>query len=343
MSDEQVMQFALSLAKSGSNQTSPNPLVGCVITKNEEIIGFGAHLKFGEAHAEINALKIAGERAEGSKVYVTLEPCSHVGQTGPCVEALIRAQVAHVFIATLDPNPLVAGRGVRRLEEAGITVSIGLCEEEAKALNEAFFYYISHRLPYVTLKQAISLDGKITAEIGKQTAITGRLVQKDVHYTRSTHDAILVGSNTICIDDPSLTNRCSTSNKQPIRIVIDRDGKVPNSAKVFNDKTALTWLFTTKSRKLAGVRTFMIEDCSLRNVLRKLADEGIMTLYVEAGCKMADAFLQQQFVQKMIIYIAPKLLGTNALSMTTIALQEAFTFTKVEKIGEDIKLTMMMK
>lgn len=242
MSDEQVMQFALSLAKSGSNQTSPNPLVGCVITKNEEIIGFGAHLKFGEAHAEINALKIAGERAEGSKVYVTLEPCSHVGQTGPCVEALIRAQVAHVFIATLDPNPLVAGRGVRRLEEAGITVSIGLCEEEAKALNEAFFYYISHRLPYVTLKQAISLDGKITAEIGKQTAITGRLVQKDVHYTRSTHDAILVGSNTICIDDPSLTNRCSTSNKQPIRIVIDRDGKVPNSAKVFNDKTALTWL-----------------------------------------------------------------------------------------------------
>ncbi|WP_042473035.1 bifunctional diaminohydroxyphosphoribosylaminopyrimidine deaminase/5-amino-6-(5-phosphoribosylamino)uracil reductase RibD [Bacillus ndiopicus] len=341
MNDEQIMQFALNLAKSGSNQTSPNPLVGCVITKNEEIVGFGAHLKSGEAHAEINALKIAGEKAKGANVYVTLEPCSHVGRTGPCVEALIQAQVAHVFIATLDPNPLVAGQGVRRLEEAGITVSVGLYEDEAKAINEAFFYYIVHRLPYVTLKQAISIDGKIAAEKGKQTAITGQQVQEDVHYARSIHDAILVGSNTVCIDNPSLTNRLSTSNKQPIRVVIDRDGKVPSSAKIFNDKMTQTWLFTSKPRNLVGVRTFVIEDCSLQNILRTLADEGVMTLYVEAGCQLADVFLQQRLVQKMIIYIAPKLLGDDALSMAT--LQGTFTFTEVEKIGEDIKLTMTMK
>ncbi|WPK10920.1 bifunctional diaminohydroxyphosphoribosylaminopyrimidine deaminase/5-amino-6-(5-phosphoribosylamino)uracil reductase RibD [Lysinibacillus louembei] len=341
MNDEQAMQFALNLAKSGSNQTSPNPLVGCVITNNQEVVGFGAHLKSGEAHAEINALKIAGEKAKGANVYVTLEPCSHVGRTGPCVEALIKAQVAHVFIATLDPNPLIAGSGARRLEEAGITVSIGLCEDGAKAINEAFFYYIVHRLPYVTLKQAISIDGKINAEKGQRTAITGKEVQKDVHYARSIHDAILVGSNTVCIDNPSLTNRLSSSNKQPIRVVMDRDGKVPSAAKVFNDKMAQTWLFTSKARNLSGVRTFVIEDCSLRNILRTLADEGIMTLYVEAGSQMADVFLQQRFVQKMIIYIAPKLLGSGALSMAT--LQEEFIFTDVEKIGEAIKLTMTMK
>lgn len=272
MNDKQIMQFAIDLAKSGSNQTAPNPLVGCVITKDQEIIGFGAHLKAGEAHAEINALKIAGEKAQGATVYVTLEPCSHIGQTGPCVEALIQAQVTHVFIATLDPNPLVAGRGVQRLEEAGITVSVGLCEHEARALNEAFFYYISQRLPYVTLKQAISLDGKITAEKGKQTAITGRQVQEDVHNARAVHDAILVGSNTVCIDDPSLTNRLGTSMKRPIRVVIDREGKVPSSAKVLNDNIAPTWLFTAKPRYFAGVRTFVIADCSLRNILRILAD-----------------------------------------------------------------------
>lgn len=343
MNDEQMMQFALNLAKAGSNQTSPNPLVGCVITKNQEIIGFGAHLKAGEAHAEINALKIAGEKARGATVYVTLEPCSHIGQTGPCVEALIQAQVGHVFIATLDPNPLVAGQGVRRLKEAGITISVGLCEHEARALNEAFFYYISQRLPYVTLKQAISLDGKITAEKGKQTAITGQQVQEDVHHTRAMHDAILVGSNTVCIDDPSLTNRLGTLTKQPIRVVIDRAGNVPSSAKLLNDNVAPTWLFTATPRCFAGIRTFVIADCSLHNILRILADEGIMTVYVEAGCQMADAFLQQRLVQKMILYIAPKLLGAEALSMATRALQGAFTFTEVEKIGEDIKLTLTMK
>ena len=343
MTEQHFMQFALQLAQTGKNQTSPNPLVGCVITKGEDIIGFGAHLKAGDAHAEVNALKIAGDKAEGANVYVTLEPCNHIGKTGACVDALIKAKVAHVFIATLDPNPLVAGKGARRLEEAGIAVSIGLCETEAKALNAPFFHFISQHQPYVTLKQAISLDGKITASEGEQTFITGKKVKEDVHLARAHHDAILVGTNTVCIDDPSLTNRLGTTKKQPIRVIIDRFSKIPATATVFNDKAAPTWLFTTEAKELEHVRVFVLENCSLGNILRRLADEGVMTLYVEAGCGIADAFLQQGFVQKMITYVAPKLLGNDALPMVTSALPRPFTFNEVERIGEDIKITMTVK
>src|SRR5699024_5197416 len=193
LNDVDYMQFALTLARKASGQTSPNPLVGAVIVKNDEIVGFGAHLKAGEAHAEAHAIKMTGAKAKGATMYGTLEPCSHDGKTAPCADLLIETGIKRVVIACQDPNEKVAGKGVEKLRQAGIIVEAGILQEEAEALNQIFFHYIQTKTPYVTVKSAVSLDGKTATATGESKWITGEDARLDVHHYRHTHDAILVG------------------------------------------------------------------------------------------------------------------------------------------------------
>lgn len=244
MQDEDYMRLALDLAKSTQGQTSPNPVVGAVIVKNHQIIGMGAHLKAGEPHAEVHAIGMAGEKAKGATLYVTLEPCSHFGKTPPCSNLVIATGIKKVFVATTDPNPQVAGTGIERMRQAGIEVEIGLLQEEAREVNKLFFYNIRTGLPYVTLKSAVSLDGKTATITGESKWITGEEARADVHQLCHEHDAILVGVNTVLIDDPSLTARIKNGAKNPIRVILDTHLRTPLNAKVINDKAAPTWIVT---------------------------------------------------------------------------------------------------
>lgn len=236
MNDQYYMDFAIDLAKRVSGQTSPNPVVGAVIVKHGEIVGFGAHLKAGEAHAEVQAIKMAGlEKTSGATVYVTLEPCSHFGKTPPCSNLLIESRVKRVVIASVDPNPLVAGEGIKKLQDAGIETVVGVCQEKALALNEVFFHYIKTNTPFVTLKTAASLDGKTATYSGESKWITGPDARLDVHHYRHKHDAILVGVETVIKDNPSLTTRLPSGGKNPIRVILDTSLRIPIHSNVLTD------------------------------------------------------------------------------------------------------------
>ena len=222
MSDEDYMREALRLARNALGRTSPNPLVGAVVVREGRIVGAGWHRKAGTPHAEVHALAMAGSLAQGATVYVTLEPCSHHGRTGPCAEALVQAGVSRVVIGMQDPNPLVAGRGIAILEKAGIDVTCGILEEEAKALNEVFLKWILQREPFVVLKTAMTLDGKITTSTGESRWITNEASRQRSHELRDIYDAILVGIGTVLADDPSLTTRLPGGlGKNPLRVILD--------------------------------------------------------------------------------------------------------------------------
>lgn len=240
MDDLTFMQTALSLAKTIVEQTNPNPPVGAVIVKDGQTVGMGAHLKAGEAHAEVHALGMAGERTKGATLYVTLEPCSHFGRTPPCANLIIEKGVDRVVIATLDPNNKVTGKGVEKLRNSGIQVDVGILAKEAHTLNKQFFHYIRAQTPFVTLKSAMSLDGKIATVTGESRWITGEEARKDAHYYRHTHDAILVGVNTVLKDKPHLTTRLPLGGKNPIRIILDTHLHTPLEANVVTDREAKT-------------------------------------------------------------------------------------------------------
>lgn len=356
MTDEFYMNFALQLAQITEGQTNPNPVVGAVIVKDQEIVGFGAHLKAGTPHAEVNALQMAGERANGSTIYVTLEPCSHYGRTPPCANALVKAGIKRVVIASLDPNPLVAGMGVNILKNAGIEVTAGVLEDKANQLNEAFFHFIQNEVPYVTLKQAITLDGKLSSENSGGEAITGMNVQYDVHKDREANDAILVGIGTILTDNPSLTNRLGNTNKQPIRVILDTKLKTPHNAKVVTEDITTTFIFVGSEVSEEKIKWFSqahveIIQCEkptipIEKVLKELAKRNIMKLYVEGGGKVNASFLKSGYVNQVITYIAPKLIGGNkAINMigdlNIHHVKDAYMlkFKNVEMIGDDIKIT----
>ena len=238
VTDRKFMEHALTLASRARGRTSPNPMVGAVIVREGEIVGEGYHQKTGEAHAEIHALNQAKGLAEGATMYVTLEPCCHWGRTPPCTEALIRAKLANVFVAMKDPNPRVAGDGIRQLEKAGIHVQVGICETESRQLNEVFIKYITTQLPFVILKSAISLDGKIATASGESQWITSEASRGKGHEIRAQVDAILVGVGTVLQDNPSLTTRLpERKGEDPIRIVVDSQGRTPLGAKVFNPES----------------------------------------------------------------------------------------------------------
>lgn len=356
------MDFAIDLASKVAGQTSPNPVVGAVVVKNGEIVGFGAHLRAGEHHAEVNAIQMAGlEKTEGSTVYVTLEPCSHYGKTPPCSDLLIRSKVKKAVIASVDPNPLVAGKGIEKLRSAGIDVETGICQEEANLLNEVFFHFIKTKTPFVTLKTAASLDGKTATSSGESKWITGKDARLDVHQYRHKHDAILVGIGTVFADNPSLTTRLPNGGKNPIRIVLDTQLQIPIDCKLLTDQQALTWIITgcnppaNKTKMVQGLKGVKVlplatEKVDIEKVLHLLGELGITSLFVEGGATVNESFLKAHAINKVITYIAPKLIGgKNAptiiggdgyAAMSEIMELEVREFSRV---GDDLKIVSVPK
>ena len=348
-----MMQRALHLAASAGNTTSPNPKVGCVIAHGEQIVGEGFHVQAGAPHAEVHALRQAGDLARGATAYVTLEPCSHTGKTPPCANALIDAGVAEVICAMVDPNPQVAGQGLARLQAASIHTAHGLLSEQAQALNRGFLSRIQLNRPFVTLKLAASLDGKTALANGDSQWITGAAARADVHKERATRNAIITGSGTVLADNPQLNVRGVACLKQPVRVVLDRQLHSPASAQIFDTTVAPTWLFTaaeldTSAYSARGVRCFVWEDAqaadSLKFILHTLAQEGINDAWVEAGATLSAAFMQQDCVDELVLYQAPKILGKHAMDLlplqadAQVLTQESqWQTSSIEIVGNDIK------
>ncbi len=317
------MLRALELAEKGRGRTSPNPMVGAVLVKNGIIVGEGFHPQVGQAHAEIYALDVAKEKAQGASLYVNLEPCSHYGRTPPCTQALIQARVAKVHIAMLDPNPMVNGQGKKQLEAAGIATHIGECEEEAQILNEVFTHWITHKTPYVYAKYAMSLDGKIATQTGDSRWITSAPARTYVHQIRNQVDAILVGIETVLADNPQLTTRLKQENiSHPLRVILDSQGRIPLDAKILDKELpGETLLVTTKKipaqkRKSLEEKKISIEQVSseegridLQKLLQKLGEREVTSLLVEGGSQVLGSFFEKGLVNKVMAFVAPIVIG----------------------------------
>ncbi len=353
MTEEYYMNLALSLAQSAAHQTSPNPPVGAVVVKNGRILGMGAHLKAGEAHAEVNALAQAGNEAKGADIYVTLEPCAHHGKTPPCADLIIEKGLRRVFIAAVDPNPLVGGKGIEKLRNAGIEVKTGISEKAAADLLAPFFHFIQKKRPYVTIKTAVTADGKTAAHTGHSQWITSEPARKDVHLLRSEHDAILTGIGTVLLDNPLLTSRLPQGGKNPIRVLLDTHLRVPADFHIIQNKDAKTIIFcasdaqTDKQRALEehGVTVIRLPYMSIDAVLDELGKQNIMTLFVEAGAEVNASFLDIGAFNRLIMYMAPKLIGGKSAPSSFGGLggslmDEALglEFKSVEMIGPDLKI-----
>ncbi|WP_164214394.1 bifunctional diaminohydroxyphosphoribosylaminopyrimidine deaminase/5-amino-6-(5-phosphoribosylamino)uracil reductase RibD [Virgibacillus sp. YIM 98842] len=355
-SHEFYMELALKNAQAMKGQTDPNPLVGSVIVNEKRIVGVGTHLKAGEPHAEIHALRMAGDLARGGTIYVTLEPCSHHGRTGPCAEAIVQAGIKKAVIATLDPNPKVSGNGVKILQDAGIEVITGVLEEESRKMNEVFNKYIVEQKPFITLKSGITLDGKVASHTFNSKWITSEDSRHDVHQMRHENMAILVGINTALKDNPALTARIP-NGKNPLRVVLDSSLKIPLDFQLITDNQAETWIFTSqnydteKRKKLEklDVRVFetsSAESVNIPDAVERLGREGISSLMIEGGGNINASFLENQLIDKVVLYFAPKLIGgkdaPTFLEGTGIELMKnavELTDTNIEKIGKDFKFT----
>jgi diaminohydroxyphosphoribosylaminopyrimidine deaminase / 5-amino-6-(5-phosphoribosylamino)uracil reductase len=334
------MQHALDLARKASGLASPNPLVGCVIVNNGEIVGQGFHEYDGRSHAEILALKAAGEKSRGATLYVTLEPCSHTGRTGPCCDALIAAGVSRVVAAMEDPNPAVSGKGFEKLRAAGITVETGLLEEPARKLNESFACWIRTQRPFVTLKSALTLDGQLALPRGKgisakkpathssnrssATWITSEESRAEVHLMRHASDALLTGIGSVLADNPLLTDRSGLPRRRPLlRIILDSRLRLTPEARIVKTADAdllvvtRTPLTAPRCRKLkdAGVDVFRVrprrEGLDLHAVLAELGRRNILSVLLEAGSKLNGAALSAGIVHKLVLFYAPKIAGEN--------------------------------
>ncbi|MDD4239167.1 MAG: bifunctional diaminohydroxyphosphoribosylaminopyrimidine deaminase/5-amino-6-(5-phosphoribosylamino)uracil reductase RibD [Desulfotomaculaceae bacterium] len=320
--DKSNMKLALKLAARARGRTSPNPMVGAVVVKDGNIVGRGFHQKAGTPHAEIHALKEAGPKAKGATLYVTLEPCCHHGRTGPCTEAVIQAGIARAVVAMADPNPLVAGKGLKRLEEAGISVNLGILEEEARQLNEVFLKYIATRLPFVVAKAAVSLDGKIATRSGKSRWITGPEARAYGHRLRDRYDAILVGIGTILADDPALTARLpGQRSRDPVRVVLDSRGRTPPKARVLDQQSEAPTIIAVTSdapaERLAALRGEGAEvvvvnagpRVDLLELMKLLGAREITSVLIEGGAAVHGSALEAGIVDKAAWFIAPKIIG----------------------------------
>jgi diaminohydroxyphosphoribosylaminopyrimidine deaminase/5-amino-6-(5-phosphoribosylamino)uracil reductase len=337
-------------------QTYPNPLVGAVIVNDNRIVGIGAHMKAGEPHAEIHAINMAGDNVKGGTIYVTLEPCSHHGKTGPCAEAIVKAGISKVIVATLDPNPIVSGKGIKILRDAGIEVAVGVCEDESKKLNEVFNKFIIHRTPFVTVKSAITLDGKISAYTSDSKWITSENARNDVHKLRNVNSAILVGVNTVIKDNPELTTRIP-NGRNPVRVILDSTLRIPLDSKVITDKKAKTWVFTSENHSLEmkqkleslGISVFVTSGdkrVNIKDTLRILGENFLSSVLVEGGGEVNAAFFENKSVDKTVVYIAPKLIGGKTAptffeGVGIEKMSEAIELIDIEivKLGKDYRFT----
>ena len=351
--DHLLMARALRLAEHGLLTTTPNPRVGCVIVNHGEIVGEGWHEKAGEAHAEIRALQAAGAAAHGATAYVTLEPCSHYGRTAPCAEALIAAGIRRVVVAMADPNPLVSGRGLTRLEAAGITTVCGLMEEEARELNVGFVSRMTRGRPWVRLKAAASLDGKTALNDGQSQWITGNAARQDGHRWRARACAILTGIGTVGCDDPQLTVRGIDTPRQPLKIVVDSRLELSPQARLFDGNAVLIVTATGAAERIdrlrgCGAEVLVLPDrngrVDLSALMFELGRRGINELHVEAGSTLNGALLDSGLVDELLLYLAPCLIGNCARglfdlpALASLGAKKVLAVREWRQIGEDLRL-----
>jgi diaminohydroxyphosphoribosylaminopyrimidine deaminase / 5-amino-6-(5-phosphoribosylamino)uracil reductase len=355
LTDESYIKLAIEIAKKGRGNVSPNPLVGCIIVKDERIIGAGYHEKYGFNHAEINAINSAKESIEGSTLFVNLEPCSHQGLTPPCVDKIIEHKVKRVVIGTLDMNPLVCGNGVKKLKAAGVDVKAGILENDCVSLNKFFFKYITKKTPYVTLKIAQTLDGKIADRKGNSKWVSSLLSRRYVHELRTRYDAVLIGIGTVLKDKPSLTVRL-TEGRNPRRVVLDTRLKLSTEHKLFSYNSDKKLVIVTsnksrsKERKINKIRSkgaeivFAREDggkLNLKNVLKELAKLKISSVLVEGGKEVFSSFIKENLFDDLFIFISPKILGNGIPAVGDIGIKSIgkslkAKFVNAEMIGDDV-------
>lgn len=353
--DEKYMRLAMQLAGNAIGRTSPNPLVGAVIVKDNRVVGCGWHRKAGTPHAEVHALNQAGELAQGADVYVTLEPCAHYGKTPPCSKALVEAKVKNVYGGLLDLNPKVAGKGFKILEDAGIHVEYGFLQDELRKQNEVFFKWIEHKKPFIVLKAAMTLDGKIATATGQSKWITNETSRAYGYKLRDIYDGIMVGINTVIEDNPMLTARVD-GGKNPIRIVVDSSLKIDINANVVQDKSAKTIVATTDKADKDKILKLQAQDVDvivvdkdendkvdIEKLLDILGQQNICSILVEGGATLSGSFVAKKLVDKVYFFIAPKIVGgkeakTPVAGTGILNLQEALALKdiQIEKLEEDI-------
>ena len=362
-SDLEWMADALRLAKKGLYTTSPNPRVGCVIVKDGVKVGEGWHQKAGEPHAEVHALRAAGDEARGATAYVTLEPCSHYGRTPPCAEGLIKAGVSRVVGAVRDPNPSVAGRGYEMLRQAGIEVVESCLESEAGAINAGFMKRMRTGLPYVRVKLAMSLDGRTAMASGESQWITGSAARRDVQALRAQSCAVITGADSVIIDNPSMTVRPDEAGldipeglrRQPLRVIVDGAHRVSNEATIFDKPGDILIAARTPPaspiNRDSGIGALSYwagerdEHTDIDALLRHLATQGSNEVLIESGAKLAGAFVSAGLVDELIVYCAPTLLGSDARPLLSLPLSEMkqqirWQWQDVRMVGDDLRLTL---
>ncbi len=356
--DQHFMRLAIQEACKGIGRTSPNPCVGAVVVKDGEILSVGYHEKAGSPHAEVHAIRKAGTEVQGATIYVTLEPCNHTGKTPPCSHAILKSGIKRVVVGMEDPNPLVDGSGIAFLRQHGIEVDSGLLSKECENINRPFIKHITTSTPWVVMKAGVSLDGRLNYQKGESGWITGPQSLVHTHYLRDIHDAILVGIGTVIIDDPSLTTRPADGRKgkDPIRVILDSELRIPTTAKVFHlSSSAATWIFCgenvseTKLRqitalggKVCPVRLADDGSLDLKEVLAVLGKEKIISVLVEGGAKVHGAMLQSGLVDHVNLFYAPLFAGDKGVSIiediSTENKENAISLSDVQykRFGEDL-------
>jgi len=357
--DEKYMHLALRLAKKGMGKTSPNPLVGAIVVKGRKILGQGYHRRAGEAHAEILALRQAGKKAFGATLYLNLEPCAHFGKTPPCTRAILQAGIQRVVAGMKDPNPLVSGRGIRQLRTAGIQVDMGILREECQELNSPFCKFITTGKPFVSLKAAISLDGKLATRSGESRWISSEASRNYVHRLRQVSDAVMVGIGTVLKDDPLLTVRIPRKNlpRHPLRVIVDSHLRIPFHAKLVRTAwrypTLVATTEATSSSKIkrlakAKLEVLLIESdahgrVSLGALMEELARRGVVSVLLEGGSTLNASALKERLVDKLLFFVAPKIIGGQRAPGViggegVLRIKEASTvkIKRIRRIGSDL-------